>query len=106
MSARSDKYSAIYIRENRVEIRIFPAVKSVENLIWRRDLVRIMIKNINATELQVFKMMMNKKSKLYRHLSKVMSEEKIHEKCVKFLEYSKAFNDKNIDGQGNNLLNK
>lgn len=106
MSADSDKYSAIYIRENRVEIRIFPAVKSVENLIWRRDLVRIMIKNINATELQVFKMMMNKKSKLYRHLNKVMSEEKIHEKCVKFLEFSKAFNDKNIDGHGNNLLNK
>jgi hypothetical protein len=106
MSARSDKYSAIYIRDNRVEIRIFPAVKNVENLLWRRDLIRIMIKNINATELQVFKMMMNKKSKLYRHLSRVMSAEKIHQKCVKFLEYSKAFNDKNIDGHGNNLLNK
>lgn len=106
MSAKKDKYSAIYIRDNRVEIRIFPAVKSVENLIWRRDLVRIMVKNINATELQVFKMLMNKKSKLYRHLLKVMSAEKIHQKCVKFLEYSKAFNDKNIDGHGNNLLNK
>ena len=106
MSARKDKYSAIYIRDNRVEIRIFPAVKSVENLIWRRDLIRIMVKNINATELQVFKMMMNKKSKLYRHLNRVMTAEKIHQKCVKFLEYSKAFNDKNIDGHGNNLLKK
>jgi len=106
MSAESDKYSAVYIRDNRIEIRIFAAVKSMENLKWRRDLVRIMVKNINTTELQVFKMMMNKKSKLYRHLLKVMTAEKIHEKCIKFLEYSKAFNDKNIDGHGNNLLNK
>jgi hypothetical protein len=106
MGSQTDKYSAVYIRDNRIEIRIFPAVKNIDNLIWRRDLIRIMIKNINATELQVFKMMMNKKSKLYRHLNRVMTAEKIHQKCVKFLEYSKAFNDKNIDGHGNNLLKK
>lgn len=104
MADGRDKYSAIYIRENRVEIRIFPAIKNIDNLIWRRDLIRIMVKNINATELQVFKMMMNKKSKLYKHLNRVMTADKIHNKCVKFLEYSKAFNDKNIDGHGNNLL--
>jgi hypothetical protein len=105
MGYEKDKYSAVYIRDNRVEIRIFPAVKNIDNLIWRRDLIRIMVKNINATELQVFKMMMNKKSKLYKHLNRVMTAETIHKKCVKFLEYSKAFNDKNIDGHGKNLLN-
>jgi hypothetical protein len=104
MGYEKDKYSAIYIRDNRVEIRIFSAVKNIDNLIWRRDLIRIMVKNINATELQVFKMMMNKKSKLYKHLNRVMTAETIHKKCVKFLEYSKAFNDKNIDNHGNNLL--
>lgn len=105
MGYEKDKYSAVYIRDNRVEIRIFPAVKNIDNLLWRRDLIRIMVKNINATELQVFKMLMNKKSKLYKHLNRIMTAETIHKKCIKFLEYSKAFNDKNIDSHGKNLLN-
>jgi hypothetical protein len=105
MSARADKYSAVYIRDNRVEFRIFPAVRSLDNLLWRTELIKIMVKNINSTELQVFKMLMNKKSKLYRHLLRIMSAETIHKKCIKFLEYSKAFNDKNIDREGGNLLN-
>lgn len=104
MAYEKDKYSAVFIRDNRVEIRIFPAVKNIDNLLWRRDLIRIMTKNINANELQVFKLLMNKKSKLYRHLLRVMSAETIQKKCIKYLEYSKAFNDKNIDGHGKNLL--
>lgn len=104
MSAKADKYSAVYLRENRIEFRIFPAVRSVDNFLWRVELIRIMVKNINATELQVFKMMWNKKSRLHRHLAKIMDSERIQKKCVKFLEYSKAFNDKNIDREGGNLL--
>ena len=91
-----EKYSSVYLRDTHLEFRIFPAVRNVNNLLWRRDLIRIMCENINADEMTVLKMMVNTKSKLYKHLRKVFTQEKIIEKVSLFLTYSGDLNNKKI----------
>jgi hypothetical protein len=92
----SDKYCAIYIKNHLIEFRIFPAVTSVKNLLWRRDLIRIMCNNINADEITVLKMMTNQASPLYRHLRKIFTQEQIIDKVYKFIELADEFGNKKI----------
>jgi len=102
-----DKYSSIYIKDHVVEIRIPSAVIDVKNLLWRRDLVRIMVDNINKSELQVLRMMLNEKSKLHIHLRKVYSLDAIISKIKKFIKYSDQFNNKKLpDANTSRLENK
>lgn len=93
---REDKYSAVYLKDQLVELRIFPAVRSVANLIWRRDLVRIMCKNINADEVAVLKMMATTSSELYKHLRKIYSQEQIITKIGMFITYADLYCNKKI----------
>lgn len=110
------KYSAIYIKDNVVELRLPPAVKNVTNLLWRRDLVRIMCENINKSESDVLRLLLNQNSKLYKHLRKIFPQEKLVDKIEKFIYYSNTYNNKklppmnrdnikkdNIDGTTNEL---
>lgn len=92
-----DKYSSFYIKNNRVELRLPPAVKSVRNLLWRRDLMRIIMTNINASEIDVLKMIVNQKSKLYKHLRVIYTQSEVLSKIEKFIMYSKMYNNKVID---------
>lgn len=87
-----DKYSSIFIKDKVVEIRIPSAVVNVTNLLWRRDLMRIIVENINKSEMQVLRMLVNQKSKLHIHLRKVYSVDKMIEKIEKFVKYSEEFN--------------
>lgn len=104
-----DKYSAIYIKDNVLEFRIPSAVKSVNNLLWRRDLMRIMCSSIKevtikgfepywkgASEVEVLQMMMNPKSKLYKHLRLVYTQDRLIDKVELFIKYSQSFNDKQL----------
>lgn len=91
-----DKYSSVYIKDHLVEFRIFPAVKNVANLLWRRDLVRIMMDNMNRSELDVLKMILNKKSRLHNHLRLIFSEDKILQKADLFMKYSEVYNYKKL----------
>lgn len=91
-----DKYSSVYIKDNLVEFRIFPAVRSVANLLWRRDLIRIMVDNMNRSELDVLKMILNKKSKLHNHLRLIFNEDKILQKADLFMRYSEVYNYKKL----------
>jgi hypothetical protein len=87
-----DKYSAVYIKDRVVEIRLPSAVTSVTNLLWRRDLMRIIVDNLNKSEMQVLRMLVNSKSKLHIHLRKVFSVDKMIDKIEKFVKYSDEFN--------------
>ena len=76
---RAGKYSAIHVKGSYLEIRVPPAVKSVNNLLWRRDLIRIVASNCKAKPLQVITMILSPKTALGQHLRKVYkSEEQIH----------------------------
>ena len=96
MSSDADKYAAVFIKRNVLEIRIFSAVKSIENLLWRQDLMRIMCNNINKSETDVLKMLCNQKSKLYLHLRKVYTQAEIINKIGIFVTFSRNFNHKKL----------
>ena len=92
------KRSAFYIKSDEIlEIRIFPAVKNTMNLEWRLDFLKICLENINCSEMDVLRMLVNKKSKLYKHLLVVIDDNKIRAKVLKFINYTKHYNDKNLD---------
>lgn len=54
--------------DDRVEIRIFPAVKNVGSLLWRRDLIRVMCSRSLKTPQEVLLAMINKRSRLNKLL--------------------------------------
>ena len=92
-----EKRSSFFIKDNRVELRLPPAVKSVKNLLWRRDLMRIIMTNINASEIDVLKMIVNQRSKLYKHLRVIYTQSDVLSKIEKFIFYSRLYNNKVID---------
>jgi len=74
---RAGKYSAVNVQSRYIEFRLPPAFKSSTNLLWRRDLMRIMCKNEHIKPLQVITMMLSPKNELGVHLRKVYSEEQV-----------------------------
>jgi len=74
---RAGKYSAVNIQSRYIEFRLPPAFKNVTNLLWRRDLMRIMCDNENIKPLQLITMMLNPKSALGIHLRKVYSDDQV-----------------------------
>lgn len=86
------KYSAMFIKDHLVELRIFPAVKNVDNLMWRVGLVRIMIENLYKSELDVLKMLLNTRSRLYKHMAVIFDDHKILDKANKFIKHSNIYN--------------
>jgi hypothetical protein len=101
-----NKYSAIYIKDNVVELRLPPAVKNVTNLLWRRDLVRIMCENINKSESDVLRLLLNQNSKLYKHLRKIFPQDKLVDKIEKFIYYSNTYNNKKLPPMNRDNIKK
>ncbi len=77
-----EKYSAVYVQHSYVEFRIFSAVKNVTNLLWRRDLLRIMAKSPKKGVMWWLNQAINPNSALHNHLLKVYSVEKINLVCA------------------------
>jgi hypothetical protein len=65
-----DKYQAIRIFDDRIEFRIISAVKDVDTLIWRRDLMRIIVNNLDYTPMKIVGELLDQKSNLYTHFRK------------------------------------
>lgn len=83
----ADKYQAIAIKSNRLEIRIFPAVRSVRNLLWRAELVRIMIAGYGKTYEQILKDMIDNTSALHGHLRDIYTINEINDRAAKYKKY-------------------
>jgi len=93
---QKEKYSAIYMRDQVLEFRIFSGVKNVEQLVWRRDLIRIFCDNINKSESDVLRMLIEHRSKLYKHLRKVYSQETLIDKTELFINHVREWNNKKL----------
>ncbi len=106
---RGSGRDAVNIRGNRsipaasgkvfgaIEFRLFSAIRSVSNLKWRRDLMRIVAKNINKSEKDVLRMLCNPNSLLFKHLIKVYTVDKIVSKIRMFVEFSRQYNFRKLD---------
>lgn len=88
-----DKRSSIYVRGDTLEFRIFPAVKNVKNLLWRVELLRIIMRNFGASERDVLRMLCDSTSELHKHIESVVGKEKMMRKVELFVEYSSLYND-------------
>ena len=71
------KYSAVSVKRDYVEFRMPSAVRNCEQLIWRRDLIRIMCSNLMARPINVLGDITNSRSPLHKHLLKVLTQEQI-----------------------------
>lgn len=69
-SYSNSKSSAVSIKYGYMEFRVFSAVRSVDNLLWRRDLLRYMASNLNKGTLFFIREMLTPTSKLHKHLLK------------------------------------
>jgi hypothetical protein len=97
---QEDKYQAIRIFDNRVEFRIISRVRNTANLLWRRDLFRIIATELTASPMSIVGMLTNKKSDLYKHMAIVYSDAQMAEK----LKLYAFFADELLDD--NNKLSK
>ena len=84
-SVNSEKYRAINVKPNRVEYRIFSAVRTGENLMWRVELINWAVQYNRENVLVALE---DKTSWLYNHLLKVYSAEQIETKKKLFLNFS------------------
>lgn len=66
----TDKYQAVRIFDNRIELRIISAVPNVETLLWRRDLMRMIMNNLDWTPMKIINQLLDPKSDLYALLHK------------------------------------
>ena len=70
IKANVDKYQAVRIFDDHIEFRIISAVKNVDTLLWRRDLMRIIMNNLSYTPMKIIGELLNEKSELSMHLRK------------------------------------
>lgn len=96
-SSANDKYGAVYIKDSRLEFRIFSAVKNVDNLLWRTELVKYMVSNRDISEAQVLKNMLDGRSKLHTLLRKVYDVDQIIKKGEMFYKYCRQYSFDIID---------
>lgn len=81
-SYNDSKYSAVVIKGSYIEFRAPSAVISVTNLLWRRDLLRIMASNLDKGTLFFIREMLTPTSALHKHLLKVVSAPTIYRRAA------------------------
>ncbi len=77
----NDKYQAVRIFDDHIEFRIISAVPDVTTLLWRRDLMRIIMTNLDYSPMKIVGELLDEKSKLYEHLRKNYTPAKIATKA-------------------------
>jgi len=76
----NDHYQSVVIFDDHIELRIPSAVPSYATLTWRIELLRHMCSEITMSPMRIAQDMLNKKSKLYKILSRQYDERGIMEK--------------------------
>lgn len=98
------KYSAFHCKQNNVlEIRIFPAVKNITNLLWRSELLRIILANQTTSYRQAVIHLTNQNHELHQHLLKIYTSTQLLQKLKLFIKYAKQFDDIYLS---NKLINR
>jgi hypothetical protein len=88
-----EKYQSVNIKSACIEFRIFPAVKNIQNLLWRLELIQIIDLNKTKSPLDVINWIADFKHPLHLHLSKVFSYEKLMSKVLLIAKYSRNLED-------------
>jgi hypothetical protein len=99
MKYSSDKYQAVRVLDNRIEFRIFPAVKNLSTLKWRVELLRYMAKNPTASPVKVVNDLCDKRTNLHRLFLQIFSEQTLYKRAIDTLTMAQKYdrNFYNID---------
>jgi hypothetical protein len=89
--ANRDKYSSVFIKDRFIEFRIFSAVRSMDNLLWRAELIKIMAENMTSDPYHMLSFLLNRKHKLHKHLLKVYSVDDLLDKTRLVIKYMKKY---------------
>lgn len=80
----TDRYAAFITKSDSVvEIRLFPAIKSQSNIIWRARLMQILFRRRNWKTVDYIASMLDTKSRLHGHLRNIFTYEQILAKAKK-----------------------
>ncbi len=80
ISSRNTKYSALYKKSNCVELRIPHGCRNVKTLMWRVELMQILLSDIGNNFNQYMMKLSTPTSKLHQHYLKQYDSDKIKEK--------------------------
>lgn len=87
-----EKYSSFNCKNDGIiEVRIFPAVMNVANLLWRTELLRIILSNPTENYKTALVKIANPKNELHQHLAKIFDRQKLFEKVKLFVNYAAQF---------------
>jgi hypothetical protein len=77
-----EKYQAVRVLRDRIEFRIFPAVKNLKSLKWRINLLRYMAKNPSENPLKVVNDLCDKRTSLHKLFLEIFSEQTIYKRAL------------------------
>lgn len=79
---------ALNITRNTLEFRIFPAVKNVNQLLFRIKIVKYLLENPQKDISKVGELLLNERSTLYKILNERISKTRLKEKAKIFIDYA------------------
>ena len=99
MKDSGEKYQAVRVLNDRIEFRIFPAVKNLKSLKWRIDLLRYMAKNPTESPLKVVNDLCDKRTSIHKLFLEIFSEQTIYKRAIDTLIMAKRYDSNyyNID---------
>ena len=80
ISSRNTKYSALFKKSNCVELRIPHGCRNVKTLMWRIELMQILLSDIGNNFNQYMMKLSTPTSKLHQHYLKQYDSDRIKEK--------------------------
>jgi hypothetical protein len=91
------RYNAVHVCDNRIEFRIFSAVRNVDNILWRRDLMRIMVAECdnNRDFMWWLQQAITEGSELRNHLLKVYNAQALNKRIMWACGYADKFYETN-----------
>lgn len=94
-----EKYQAVRILRDRIEFRIFPAVKNLTTLEWRIKLLRIIASNPTASPIKVVNDLCDKRTQLHALFLEIFTEQTIYKRAIDALIMAKKYDNDcfNID---------
>ena len=103
MKNSTEKYQAVRILDERIEFRIFPAVKNIETLNFRIKLLQFMASNPTSNPVEVVNYLMDEASALHQLFSEIFDKKTIYKRALDSFKFANKYdaNFFNIDFSAN-----
>lgn len=95
LKIQNEKYQAIKIHRNRIEFRIISAVRNLDNLMWRINLINLLCENMTDSISEAF---YNANTKLRKHLQIVYNTKEKYDSLIeRYRRFAVEYENESID---------